>query len=515
MTAPTDDSPQPAELEIKFAIPPGAEAAVAAHPALQGDGAGAAGPRRTVTTYFDTPAADLARMGASLRIRRDEADGRRVQTLKLRETADGGTPFRRGEWEWPVEEDVPETARLGETPLLARLGEAGPPRFVPVFAVEVSRTIRHLTTEGGTVVEAALDRGALRAGDATEEICELELELKQGDAAALYRLAAALHADLPLTIGAESKADRGWRLRTGHARAPQAPPGIPLPRDVAPTEALRRIVEASLGNLLANQPAAAAGEVEGVHRMRTAIRRLRAALSLFRPRLEPRAAARLKEVLREQGRILGEARDWDVFCTETLAAAEQDGVPPPLLDLLRVPAEAERAAAHARLANAFAAPPFTAMVLGLAAWAEEPGLAGSGRRPLVEVAPALARRLENKVLRRHRRLRKGKAPEAAALHRLRKASRALRYAVEFLAPLHADEATKAYRKACKALQSRLGEVNDAATAVALAERLGGARRAELAPALAALATWADRRRATALGRLPKAWRRFKAASLPG
>ena len=38
------------------------------------------------------------------------------------------------------------------------------------------------------------------------------------------------------------------------------------------------------------------------------------------------------------------------------------------LDLLREPAEAERAAAHARVADALQRPTMTATVLGLAAW---------------------------------------------------------------------------------------------------------------------------------------------------
>src|SRR5690606_36845668 len=45
-----------------------------------------------------------------------------------------------------------------------------------------------------------------------EEICELELEMRQGEPAALLELAAELAADLPLMPCDISKAERGYRL---------------------------------------------------------------------------------------------------------------------------------------------------------------------------------------------------------------------------------------------------------------------------------------------------------------
>ncbi|MGV8378280.1 inorganic triphosphatase, partial [Pseudomonas aeruginosa] len=57
-----------------------------------------------------------------------------------------------------------------------------------------------------------LDLGKVVAGDNQEEICELDLELRQGDAAALLELAAELAADLPQMPSDISKAQRGYRL---------------------------------------------------------------------------------------------------------------------------------------------------------------------------------------------------------------------------------------------------------------------------------------------------------------
>jgi inorganic triphosphatase YgiF len=502
-------SPPPRELEVKLNCPPGTEAALGAHPVLL-VASDAPETRQEITTYFDTPDWDLAGAGASLRVRR--RDGHRVQTLKLQ--GDSGEPFGRGEWEWPVDGDAPDLAPLAGTPAAPLFGAVRSLR--PVFTTEVSRTVRILRLDG-VVIEASFDQGSVRAGNAVEEISELELELKQGDVGPLYCLAAMLHADVPLTLGTESKADRGRRLRTGRPRDPEKQADILLPHDVAAAEAFRRIIGATLANLLANQPAATSGEIEGVHQMRVAIRRLRAALVLFRPHLEPHAASRFTAELRRLGRVLGDARDWDVFCEETLEAAASDGVAKPWLDLLHRPAEAERVAAHSRLTEMFAGPAFSATVLGLAAWAEDPGVltgtpdGGALRGPLANLAPALEARMERKALRRGRHIQQRGAKE---LHTLRKTMKQLRYGVEFLASMHRRKRVKAYLRGCKALQEQLGMINDAAAAVALAERLGGEHQAELAPAVAALAAWAEARRARGRGRLPKAWRAFKAVPLP-
>jgi inorganic triphosphatase YgiF len=482
---------QPQELEVKFHLSDAAQAALAKHPVLPGD-------YRTVheiTTYFDTPRRDLMRAGATLRVRRQ--GDRRVQTIKLR---NGAGAFGRGEWEWPVKSDAPDPRRLVETPL-ASMVEAV---FEPVFVTDVQRDVRVVQHDNATI-EVAIDRGQVRAGDAAEEIRELELELKQGDAQSMYRLAAALHASAPMSLGAESKADRGWRLRTGHPRQAVKHVDVALPADVTMANAFRDIMDGVLAHFMANGPAAASGDIEGVHQMRTAIRRARAALLLFQSHIEPHAAAEFTSALRSLGRIFGEARDWDVFCTDMLDAAEQHGIAPSLLDLLRQPAEAERVAAHARVTAELDAPLLTATVLGLAQWE----LASD--TPLVDLAPDLLARLDHKV--RHRGHHIARLDDEE-LHKLRKSLKKLRYSVEFLAPLLPENDVKAYLHRCKTLLKQLGALNDGVVAVALAEQLGGERKPELAPAVAALAEWSVSHRSALRQRIEEDWGKLQDKQLP-
>jgi CHAD domain-containing protein len=260
---------------------------------------------------------------------------------------------------------------------------------------------------------------------------------------------------------------------------------------------------------MANCPAAAGGDVEGVHQFRVAIRRLRAALILFRPLLEPHAESRFSEALRSLGRIFGEARDWDVFCSEMLVSAQKFGVAVSWLDLLREPAETVRAAAHARVSAELQAPAMTATILGLVEWGAPLGQAMG--RPLRDLAPDLLKRLEHKVLRRGQHIARHTDGE---LHALRKTTKKLRYSIEFLAPLLRHKQVKTHLRRCKRLLKQLGALNDAVVAVALAEQLGGERQPELAPAVAALAGWATAQRAAARHHLPKHWQALEAAPTP-
>jgi CHAD domain-containing protein len=283
---------------------------------------------------------------------------------------------------------------------------------------------------------------------------------------------------------------------------------IDLPHGVTAAEGFRRIVDGVLAHLMINQPAAAAGDVEGVHQMRVAIRRLRAALMLFRPQLEAHAAARFTEALRSLGRTFGEARDWDVFCTEMLVTAQDHGVARSWLDLLQGPAEAERFVAHARVAEELRASILTATVLGLAQWqtSDRPGADALDR-----LGPDLMERLERKVLRRGGHVTRLADTE---LHALRKSLKKLRYSVEFLAPLYQPKQVKAYLRPCKKLLKQLGALNDSVVAVALAERLGGDRQPELVPAVETVAVWANGRRDKARRHIHRDWRAFTGEALP-
>ena len=386
----------------------------------------------------------------------------------------------RGEWEWLIDQDVPDLSCVAETPFGAEIEAEAAFRLQPVFETDIRRTVRNLRQAGETLVEAAIDVGRVFAGEKTQDISELELELKQGTPGTLYRLALDLLATVPFIISGESKAQRGQRLRTG--KAPMAVKSGPplLDWDGPVSNAVRRIIGAALGHLLANQPASTAGGIEGVHQMRVGVRRLRTVLVLFGKHLEPHALRHFDAELKRLGQVLGNARDWDVFCTQILPEAEKDENAKGWVKLLRTPAEGSRRAAHRELEEEFARPAITALMLGMAAWAE-PDDAGSPmagddalNRPIRKLAHVLLERMARRVA------KKGGDPRrrsAEQLHDLRKALKKLLYSADCLAAVDSPKRVKQHQKASKRLLMLLGAGTDAAMAGTLAMRLCAGRRA--------------------------------------
>jgi inorganic triphosphatase YgiF len=494
---------RPREVELKLALPAGSEAALASHPKFHTP----AERRHEVTTYFDTPEHRLEQAGISLRVRC--AGGRTVQTVKAARR--NAVVNDREEWEWPLQQARPDLSLLGETGLAGALPEDQV--LEPVLTTDVDRTTRRFALEGGTLVEAALDVGTIAAGEARETIRELELELHAGPAAPLYRLALELHAATPLIVTLDSKFERGLRLRTGSTATAHKAEAIALAPDLSAVEVFRRIIAAALGHLMMNRPAAWCGSAEGVHQMRVAIRRLRAALVLFKPHLEPHATARFEDELRRLGQVFGAARDWDVFCLEMLPGAFSTAGAGSWRDLLAPPAEAKREAAHRQVTRELDSPAFTTLVLGLAAWVEAGrehlGVVGDAALDdrIGRLAGCLLDRLAQKVDRRARHL--GQSSDAER-HALRKSLKKMRYAVDDLRAIYPADDTAAYQRGCKRLQQVLGRLNDAVTATALAFRLSEGARADLAGAAAALAEYHSRGRSAALHKLDKRWQRFAA-----
>ena len=207
------------EHEIKLALPTDQIGAATQWFIQRAGGAG-----RTITlenSYFDTPSLTLARAKSAVRVRRTP-DGW-LQTYKTVGTSKDGL-HNRHEWEMPVKGNALEIDRLldacDDEPSKEALRSARDD-MIPLFSTNFSRTIWHVRVNG-TDIEAAIDQGEVRAevnGETRRApICEVELELKRGDAAALSvlsgELAQAVHGLRPDDV---SKAQRGYRLREGKA----------------------------------------------------------------------------------------------------------------------------------------------------------------------------------------------------------------------------------------------------------------------------------------------------------
>ncbi|WP_321915852.1 CYTH domain-containing protein [Paraburkholderia sp. J11-2] len=205
------------EREIKLALPRGQVDA-----ALRLFETRAGMPGRAIrleNVYFDTPALALSGAKSALRLRR--APEGWLQTFKTVGVAQNGLHARH-EWEMPVAGEALEIDRLlhecDEAGVSTALSDAAA-NLIPLFRTDFTRTLWTLDVDGAQV-EAAIDQGEIVADVNGETrrapICEIELELKAGDEAALHTLAAELAKALPgLAPDDISKAQRGYKLREG------------------------------------------------------------------------------------------------------------------------------------------------------------------------------------------------------------------------------------------------------------------------------------------------------------
>jgi triphosphatase len=414
---------------------------------------------KLVSTYYDTEDRALARRGSELRVRRD--NGHFIQTVKADRASDSAL-LARGEWEDAIADARPDPgARESGRFLTADIAD----RVAPVFETEVTRLVTDLSPAPGTRIEAAIDRGTIRAPGRKpgERISEIELELKSGPVTALYDVALRLLAEAPVRVECRSKAERGYRLAAGR-RTAQATRADPLALDpgLSAEKALQRIGHVCLTQILRNEAPIFAGQAEGIHQMRVAVRRLRAVLSAFRKMLPPEQRRWASDELRWLADALGEARNLDVFEGVVVRSAREALPDVATLRTLAGAARQRRQAAYSAARETIRSPRYTALLLGLMRWFDGRGWREGERahaldQPIADVAP----RLLKKLRRRAKRRSMGFARQPAeARHKLRIALKKLRYTSELLSSLYDEPAVDKFTARLKRLQDDLGDAND-------------------------------------------------------
>ncbi|WP_434107444.1 CYTH domain-containing protein [Paraburkholderia caffeinilytica] len=203
------------EREIKLALPVSQVKAATQWFVARTGGEGR--PIKLANIYFDTPRLALATSKSALRLRHTP-DGW-LQTFKTVGNAKDGLHSRH-EWEMPVtgeKLEIDALLRECDEPAAAEALREAAPELIELFRTNFTRTLWNVSLDGSTV-EAAIDQGDVIAevnGETRRApICEVELELKSGDEAALNTLAAELGKQVTgLVPDNISKAQRGYQLR--------------------------------------------------------------------------------------------------------------------------------------------------------------------------------------------------------------------------------------------------------------------------------------------------------------
>jgi triphosphatase len=434
------------------------------------------GPGKAVkltSTYFDTADLALREAAMSLRIRR--SGNRRLQTVKGPPAAGAG-PFARAEWEREIKGDSPDLNMVGDTPLGPLLERSDTRQTLgPAFQSIIERTTWNVDQDGGAY-EVALDRGKVKAEGRSARVCELEVELKSGQAGGLLSLARSLDAIAPLRLGGRTKADRGYELLEMTETAAAGVEAPDLSPEMTVAEGFQAIARACMRHFLLNEPLLIRDRSEpALHQTRVALRRLRSAMSLFRTALGDPEFEPLKRRLAALSRQLGDARNLDVFLSAMQAEAGAGRDREALAEAIR----RRREAAYDTVVEAMTAPEARRLMFDLAVWVEA-GAWASADGPAQSPLPGFARdaldKRWRKLVKRGRRLAKLSEEDR---HHVRIEAKKLRYAVEFFAGLFqgrhkAKRHASAFLNDLKALQGLLGDLNDVAQARTLTLELAEA-----------------------------------------
>jgi inorganic triphosphatase YgiF len=398
---------------------------------------------------------------------------------------------------------------VGDKPLEAR------------YETHVTRIMR-MVAQGATRIEVAFDEGMIASGNRTRPICEVELELKSGNARDLYEFAAKLAGALPLRLDIVSKAERAYRLGAGTPPPPvKTRPGA-LPADLMLDEAIGRVLLGCCDHYIANWAALRDSEdPEAIHQMRVALRRLRSALAMFKRALPCAEFDLFRAQAKDLASALGPARDCDAMREMIVEGplahfggdrkSSSSGSTSRFSALLDALAARRRDAyAQARSSLESSAP--SVFVLQLSAFVARRGwrnaLSGPQLSDVIEPVEDFARhaldRLHKRVLKRGKNL---VALSDEARHEARIALKNLRYGAEFFAPCFDDpRGASAFLRATAQLQNLLGAHNDAASAehfLSLPHEHDAARAAGL------ITGWFARGVIIADEKLAKAWKDFR------
>ena len=426
-------------------------------------------PRSTLQifdTYLDTDDWRIHRAGFALRIRSES--GKSEATLKSLRSASTQVADRR-ELSEALENAASESIRQSIGPVGTRVhAVSGAHALLPLFEVRTSRqrfAIRR-QDEAQQLGEIALDDTVISRphGEPQTSMQRVEVEALTEAHEPLQSLVKTLRSDCALEAASDTKYSQGLKS-VGLAPGP-AP-------EFAPTavDASMPITEVALANLRRylsawhlHEPGARLGDnPEELHDLRVAGRRLDAILRQFRLYL-PASLLRIRPVLKQALRALGEARDLDVAVSELetfsreLPESDSESVEP-----LKQHLASERRRARARMLSVLDSVPVQDRLQNLTSLLAASSAASQQSSPelALSVAPALIRLRYRKLCKSAELLTSDSSMEA--YHEIRGHVKKLRYALEAVAVIYGKPADQMLRT-LRRWQDKLGVQQDAAVA---------------------------------------------------
>ncbi len=481
--------------------------------------------KRTVDVYLDTDDWRIGRSGFVLRIRHHADQGE----VTLKDTTPAVAGLRR---RIELTEPLPAAGlhALGaDGPVGRRLRAlAGDAPLTHLLEIRTRRRPYLLHAGDDLLGEVDLDDTIIVVGDDEYPVRmrRVEVEADSRWVQLLTPLVDQLRRDCGLQSAILSKFEVG--LLAAGLKVPTTPDlGLTtLPAHPSVGETAYAVLRRNLASMLAHEAGSRLGDdIEDLHDMRVATRRLRAALDLFEGLL-PDRAQRLRDELGWLAGELGAVRDLDVQRErlEQWRAELPEDQGDALAELAGV-LERERDVARRNLLAGLDSPRYEHIVTEFTSMLRSGPGQGSAR--LVRAAQARATAVVPAlILGRHRSAAKAarrarRTGVQADFHRLRIRCKRLRYALEFVSEIY-DGKTRPFVKQVVGLQDCLGLMHDGQVAAERLHFLATAENSGLSPAAVfAMGAVAERYRSesdrlmeTVPGRLKavngRRWRKLKA-----
>lgn len=446
--------------------------------------------------WHDTPQADLLAQGLAAA----EQRGRwRLEQIGLNGR------------DWPIGAPSPIIAESVDA---TGLEPPSPEALMPVAAFD-GRTISFDLVRNGEPLTLRVLDGVLRGVTLEQPTARIQIA---GSAHGVIGLALELADDLPISVPRAALASE--------AIAAVRAEGLQARRIGLPELQAEQTVPGAFARLSGHfadvmlywgaEIASGSEALEPVHQMRVAMRRLRSAMSLFPAAEDAVALQELTRDLKALAAVLGPARDWDVFCSQTGQAVGDAFAPEEPVARLIARAERRRAEHYRTLRAYLHGPRYRKLMIRLAGFAlAEAWEAAAGGEAETIRNQSLGEFAAMVIDRRHKRLLSAGEEidhlEAEELHKIRLQAKRMRYAAELFGPLWGSKATRRFIRRLAALQECLGVLNDGAVATRLMAELAG-NGADRALAVGIVRGFMAGRSMVQREEIAKSWSRFRRSS---
>jgi CHAD domain-containing protein len=271
-----------------------------------------------------------------------------------------------------------------------------------------------------------------------------------------------VHEPAPPLVGrAESAEGQNGSAASGSTvTVPRIKPRDPVAQAVVVS------LRAALSRIRGIEAEARRGDVEGIHRLRTATRRLRSELRAFRSLVDADWIGPLEAELKWFAGLLGSVRDLDVLAERfRKAAGEEDFSETGALAPLFADLMARHARASRELRSALQGERYRELLASLQHAIDHPSPEAEASTACRTELPLLAAAAWSRLKKHARALRRSDPDEA--FHEVRKLAKRARYTAEMVAPVLSGAAAKGARRFIRGatrVQDILGEHQDAIVA---------------------------------------------------